>query len=338
LSASRNTQPNGALRWNVEEIHGTTLMTRERVLITSKVVAELVELSPSAYDIFILEDHADQDAWLAANGAGFRAMICAGTERLDVARLHLLPQLELIAVIAAGMAGIDLSEAQRRGIAVCNAGDLNAGDVADFAVALMLAHRRNLLGCDAWVRRGEWPKGRIPRTRSIAAERVGIVGLGNIGLATAQRLAPFGCEIRWWNRSARPDAPWPREQTLAGLCAWASVVIVTVAGTESTQGLIDRELIEAVGLDGLIVNVARGFVIDEAALKAALRERLLGGAALDVVAHEPDDGSGWADVPGVILAPHVAGSTRESFAAVMSGAADNVRRLFAGEPLLRIVG
>lgn len=312
-------------------------MNRERVLITSHVVAGLVALPIDAYDIFILEDHGDEIAWLTANGAGFRAMICAGIERFDGARLDLLPRLELIAVIAAGMAGIDLAETRRRGIQLCNAGDLNAGDVADFAITLMLAHRRDLFGCDAWVRSGKWPKGRMPRARSIAAERVGIIGLGNIGLATAQRLAPFGCEIRWWNRSAKPEALWPREQCLADLCAWASVAIVTVAGDEGTRGLINRELIKAVGPDGLIINVSRGFVIDEAALKAGLRARTLGGAALDVVAHEPDDGSGWADVPGVILAPHVAGATCESVAAVMNSAAENVRRLFAGEPLLRLV-
>lgn len=313
-------------------------MTRERVLITTSTVAKLVGLPASTYDISILDEHVDENAWLAANGAGFRAMICAGSERLDAARLDLLPQLELLAIIAAGMAGVDLSETRRRGIAVCNAGGLNAGDVADFALTLMLANRRNLFGCDAWVRGGQWPKGRMPRAHSIAAERVGIVGLGNIGLATGQRLVPFGCEVRWWNRSSRPGVPWLREETLAGLCAWASVVIVTVAGTEDTHGLIDRDLIEAIGSEGLLINVSRGFVIDEEELKAALRERRLGAAALDVFAHEPDDGSGWADVPGVILAPHVAGATCESFAALMSGVAENVRRLFAGEPLLRQVG
>lgn len=312
-------------------------MERKRVLITNKVVADLVGLSANHYEISILEDQADPQAWLTRYGSEFRAMICAGTERLDAAQFDLLPQLELVAVIAAGMSGIDVKEAQKRGISVCNAGNLNAGDVADFAIALLLAHRRNLFGCENWVRSGQWVKGRMPRTPSVAAERVGIIGLGNIGRAIAERLMPFGCDIRWWNRSDRPNMPWPREQDLSSLCSWASVVIVTVVGNESTRGLIDRNLINAVGADGLIVNVSRGFVIDESELKGALREGRLGGAALDVMEHEPDDGSGWADVPEVILSPHVAGSTHESFAAVMNGAADNVRRLFAGEPLLRIV-
>jgi lactate dehydrogenase-like 2-hydroxyacid dehydrogenase len=312
-------------------------MARPRVLVTSATVAELVRLSPEEYDVAVLTDHADRDAWLDANGAGITALVCSGMERLDAERLALLPDLQLISVIAAGMAGIDLAEAQRRGIAVTNAGDINAGDVADFAITLLLAHRRDLLASDAWVREGRWVKSRMPLGRSIAAERIGIVGLGHIGRAVAERLQPFGCEIRWWGRSAKPDAGWAREESLTELARWATTLVIAVAGSNDTRELIDRPVLEELGPEGLLVNVARGFVVDEEALKDLLRAGRLGGAALDVVAHEPDDGTGWTDVPRVILAPHVAGSTRDALGAVVAGAADNVRRLFAGEPLLRRV-
>ncbi|MCK9541409.1 MAG: 2-hydroxyacid dehydrogenase [Novosphingobium sp.] len=312
-------------------------MSSGRVLVMSSDVRKLVPLDDGAFPVDILTDHADRDGWLAQNGRGIRALVCAGLERIDDARLAMMPDLELISVIAAGMSGLDLEAARRRGIAVTNAGDLNAGDVADFAITLMLAHRRDLLACDAWVRDGKWPGGRMSPGRSIGSERVGIVGLGHIGKAIATRLAPFGCEIRWWGPNPKPDVAWERMETPGDLAAWASTLIVAAAGKDDTRSLIDADIIAAVGPEGLIVNVSRGFVIDEAAMKAALRDGRLGGAALDVVAREPDDGTGWADVPNVILAPHVAGATREAFAAVMAGAADNVRRLFAGEPLLRRV-
>ncbi|WP_242124147.1 NAD(P)-dependent oxidoreductase [Sphingobium sp. Sx8-8] len=310
---------------------------KPRVLVTSEELVRLVRLPEDKYDISVLNVQPDRDAWLREHGVGIRAIVSSGMERLDAARLAMLPDLELIAVVAAGMAGIDLAAASARGIAVTNAGDLNSGDVADFAVTLMLAHVRDLKAADAYVRDGQWPHRRMPLGRSVASERVGIVGLGHIGRAAAERLAPFGCAIRWWGPRSKPDAPWERMESLDALAGWASTLLVAVAGSNETRGLVTAKTIEALGPDGLIVNVARGFVIDEPALKAALKEGRLRGAALDVVAREPDDGSGWADVPNLLLAPHIAGSTREAFDAVMASAGENVARLMAGEPLLRRV-
>jgi lactate dehydrogenase-like 2-hydroxyacid dehydrogenase len=312
-------------------------MKRERILVTSGEVRKLVTLPEDAFDIAVLTDHADRDGWLAENGRGIRAVLCSGMERFDAARLDLLPDLELLSVIAAGMAGIDLDAARDRGIVVTNAGDLNAGDVADFAVTLLLGHRRELFAADHFVRSGKWPERRMRAGGSIASQKVGIIGLGHIGRAVADRMQPFGCAIRWWGPNPKPDAPWERMETAQELAEWATTLVIAAAGNDHTRGLVDTAMLEALGPEGLIVNVSRGFVIDEAAMKAALRDGRLGGAALDVVAREPDDGSGWADVPNVILAPHIAGATREAFAAVMAGAVDNIERLFAGEPLLRRV-
>ena len=316
-------------------------MTATRVLVTHGFLRQLVPLQPELYPIDVLTEHgdseADYDLWLAANGAGIRAVVTSGMERVDAARLAWLPDLELIAVAAAGLDGIDLAAAAARGIAVTNAGHLNASDVADFAVTLLLASRRDLFAADAWVREGKWAKAWMPVCGSVRAERVGIVGLGHIGRATAERLAPFGCAIRWWGRKAKADAPWDHEPDLAELARWATTLIIAVAGTEDTRGLVSAEVLDALGPKGLLINVARGFVVDEPALKALLRSGGLGAAALDVVEHEPYDGTEWADVPNTILTPHTGAGTREAFAAMMGGAADNVRRLFAGEPLLRQV-
>ena len=234
------------------------------------------------------------------------------------------------------MAGIDLDAARARAIAVCNAGDINAGDVAEYAVTMMLAHRRDLMANDAYVRSGRWAEARLPPGHAVSAQRVGIVGLGHIGRNIAQRLHPFGCEIRWWGPNPKPVS-WQRIESLEELADWATTLLVAVAGTDETRGLISADVLDRLGADGLIVNVSRGFVIDEPAMIAALRDGRLGGAALDVFDGEPIDGTGWVGVPNVLMAPHVAGATIESLAAVMQGALDNVRRHFAGEPLERRV-
>ena len=306
-------------------------MAADRVLVTHPFLRMLVPLDPTLYPIDVLpEDAAERQAWLIANGAGVRALVTSGIEPLPGALLALLPGLELIASVATGLDLLDVAAARARGIAVTNGGGLNSPDVAEFAVAQLLARRRDLAAADAWVRAGQWPTGRMPPSGSVSAERVGIVGLGTIGRGVAERLTPFGSAIRWWGPRAKPDAPWTYEPDLLALADWASTLVIAVPGTDDTRGLISREVLAALGPTGLLINVARGFVVDEAALKDLLRAGQLGGAALDVMVNEPDDGTGWADVPNVTLSPHVAGATRESLAAMMGGAADNVRRLFTG--------
>ena len=308
-----------------------------RVLMMNAYVQDLVKLPESDFDIEVLSDHADRDDYLRRHGAGITALVATGVERLDAARLDLLPDLRLISVIAAGMSGIDLEAARARGVAVTNAGALNAGDVADMAITMMLTVRRDIIACYAYVREGKWMERRMPPGRSISAERIGIVGLGHIGRAVAERLVPFGCDVRWWGPNPKPDAPWRREEDLRTLSEWASTLFIAVAGNDDTAGLIDTGIIHALGPDGLIGNVSRGFVIDEAAMLAALRDGSLGWAALDVFDREPDDGTKWAGMANVLLAPHVGGATKESFAKVMEGARDNVIRLFNNQPLQRRV-
>jgi hydroxypyruvate reductase len=308
-----------------------------KLLLMSRALEKMVRPPESEFELVRLDATRDRDGFLAANGGGIEMVLTSGTERLDAARLALLPDLKLIAAVAAGTSEIDLDVAAARGIAVTNAGDLNSADVADFAITLMFAHVRDVIGHDRYVREDRWPTARMAPGRSIAAQRVGIVGLGHIGHAIATRLAPFGAEIAWWGPRAKPDIAWPRIESLNELAEWSTVLIVAARGDDSSRGLISVDVIKALGPDGLIVNVSRGFVVDEAAMIAALKDGSLGGAALDVFEHEPIKGSDWADVPNVLMAPHVAGATQESFSAVFAGALDNLRRYVAGKPLLRRV-
>lgn len=310
-------------------------MDLPRLLVMSPTIEKMVRPPETEFDIMRFSPTGDRDAYLAANGAGIEMVLTSGAERLDAARLALLPDLKLIAAVAAGVSGIDLEAAAGRGIVVTNAGDLNAGDVADFAITLMLGHIRELVVNDRYVREGRWPDARRPLGRSVAAQRIGIIGLGNIGQAIATRLAPFEAEIAWWGPRAKPDVAWTRFDTLEQLAAWSTVLIIAVRGDDSTRGLISADVIKAVGPEGLIVNISRGLVIDEEAMISALKDGLLGAAGLDVFEHEPIDGSAWADVPNVIMAPHVAAATRDSIDRVLAGALENLRRHVAGQTVLR---
>lgn len=273
----------------------------------------------------------DMLAWLDAHGRGVRIVAGVGIDRLDKPMLDRLPDLERIQVIGAGMDGIDLDEAARRGIAVENSGGIHADDSADFAMALMLAAWRNLVAGDRWVREGRWAgEGQLPPGRSLAGARVGIAGLGYIGAAIARRVEPFCPDIRWWGPRAKADVRWPRCTELRELAAWCDILFVAVRAHDDTRGLIDAAIIDAVGPDGLIVNVARGFVVDEDALVAALKDGRLGLAALDVFAEEPTPAARWADVPNVVLAPHMAGSTRNSHSLLMRHAIERVRAFMRG--------
>jgi lactate dehydrogenase-like 2-hydroxyacid dehydrogenase len=195
-------------------------------------------------------------------------------------------------------------------------------------VALSLAVIQRIVPNDTWVRSGTWEtKGYPPIRRALSAERFGILGLGRIGRAIANRLVPFGGEIGWWGPTDRP-ASWPRHESALALATWCTTLIVAVRG--DAVALVDRGVIDAVGHDGCIINIARGQVIDEDALIAALRGGRLGGAGLDVFRAEPTPPGRWADIPNVVLSPHVGGVTTEAMARLRDTAVRNLRTALEG--------
>jgi lactate dehydrogenase-like 2-hydroxyacid dehydrogenase len=283
---------------------------------------------PVAARFDVLRLWSEGDAAIRERGAQVVAVLTSGKDRIDSALLDRLPKLRLIAAVGAGYECVDVRAARLRGITVANAGDTHSGDVADHAVALTLAVIQRILPNDAWVRSGTWEAKGYPATRrALSAERFGILGLGRIGLAIAHRLAPFGAEIGWWGPTDRPAA-WPRHDSARALAAWCSTLIVAARG--DATALVDRDVIDAVGNDGYIINIARGQVIDEDALIAALRDGRLGGAGLDVFRDEPAPPGRWANVPNVVLSPHVAGVTVEAMARLRDTAVRNLMTALEG--------
>jgi lactate dehydrogenase-like 2-hydroxyacid dehydrogenase len=261
------------------------------------------------------------------------ALVVAGEFPLDQALAESLPRLGLIACFTAGYDGVDLAWASERGLKVSHSPGVNHEDVADLAMGLLLAAWRGLVEGDAIVREGRWRPTEKRITHSLAGRRLGIVGLGAIGEAVARRAAAFGLEIAWWGPNEKLDAPWPRADSLLALAEASDILLVAARASEQSRGLIGREIIEAVGPGGLLVNVARGQLVDEAALIDALKSGRLGMAALDVFETEPTPAERWKDVPNVLLSPHTGGATSAALPKMLALTRENLRRFFAGEPL-----
>ena len=260
------------------------------------------------------------------------AVVVAGEFPLDKARLQAMPALRHIACFTSGYDGIDVAWARARGWVVTHAPGVNHEDVADHALGLILASRRRILEGDRQVRGGGWSAPSRLITPSLNGARLGLVGLGRIGEAVARRGAAMRMEVGWWGPRPKPQAAWPRHDSLLELAGWSDVLVVCNRVDEESRGLISAEVISALGPRGLLVNVARGQVVDEDALIAALHSGVLGAAALDVYAQEPTPAARWADVPNTVLTPHTAGATREGVIGMRQLLLANLDAVLNGRP------
>ena len=262
-----------------------------------------------------------------------RALVVAGEFPLDKALIESLPALSLIACFTSGYDGIDVDWCRSRALPVTHAPGVNQEDVADHAIGLILAARRQIAVGDRSLRAGGWTADSKQITPSLKGQRLGIVGLGAIGEAVARRAEAMRMAVRWWGPREK-TSPWTRSDSLLELARDSDILVVACKADESNRGLISRAVIEALGSQGLLVNVARGQLVDETALIAALKDGRLGQAALDVFEDEPTDPARWADVPNTVLTPHTGGATTEAVQGMLMLLIQNLRAAFAGEPLV----
>jgi lactate dehydrogenase-like 2-hydroxyacid dehydrogenase len=263
-----------------------------------------------------------------------RSILHPGEVVLTPEFLESLPGLGLIACVSVGYDGVDVAWCRARGIEVTHARGLNAEDVADHAMGLMLAAWRNIPTLDRTVREGRWvQEERIGSQPSLGGRTLGVVGLGHIGAAVARRAEAFRLNVQWWSPRVKSEAPWRRAESLLALAQASDILVVCARADASNRGMISAEVIEAVGPKGMIVNVGRGALIDEPALRVALKEGKLWRAALDVFQPEPTPAELWVDVPGAVLTPHTAGSSNEAVPLMVAQAIDNVQRFLKGDDL-----
>jgi lactate dehydrogenase-like 2-hydroxyacid dehydrogenase len=301
---------------------------RPVILIAQPHLAPLLGLLAPHYAVLRLWEPQDE-----ARIAEARAMVAAGEFVVPPALVDRMSDLGLIACFTVGYDGIDVQWAKARGIAVTHAHNVNDEDVADHAIGLIVGHVRAIVAGDRRLREGGWEARAKPLTRSLGGMRLGIVGLGSIGAAVARRAEAMRMQLAWWGPNPKPDAGWPRAESLLTLAQESDILIVAARAHGGNEGLISAEVIEALGPQGLLVNVARGQLVDEDALIAALRDGRLGAAALDVYETEPTPAERWADVPNTVLTPHTAGATHEAAGQMTQMLLANLAAFFAGEAL-----
>ena len=259
----------------------------------------------------------ERAAFLAEHAGSITAAVTSGRTGVDAALISALPQLGAIVHFGVGYDTTDIDAAAARGIAVSNTPDVLTDCVADTAVGLMIDTLRQFSAADRYLRAGRWPaEGNYPLTRQVSGSRVGIVGLGRIGGAIATRLAAFGCDISYHNRRPVAGSPFTYVASAVELAGAVDVLVVAAAGGDGTRHLVDADVIAALGPEGYLVNVARGSVVDEAALVQALATGRLAGAGLDVFVDEPNVPDALLELDNVVLLPHVASGTVQTRAAM----------------------
>lgn len=269
-----------------------------------------------------------------AQAAEVRAIVHAGEAVLTPEFLTSLPRLGLIANVSVGYDGVDVPWCRAHGIEVTHSEGLNADDVADHALGLLIGGWRNIVAGDRTVRADQWNNhARLSPGPGLKGRTLGVMGLGHIGEAVAVRAEAFGMEVAWWGPNPKPQARWRRAESLLALARDSDILVIACRADASNINAVSADVIAAVGPQGMIVNVARGSILDEDALVAALKSGALGRAGLDVFAQEPTSAARWADVPNVVLTPHSAGGTTNSLPLMIGQTFENLRRHFAGEPL-----
>lgn len=296
----------------------------------------LVEQLAATYDAAVLPATPDlRDRWLDEHGSGVRLVVTSGRFGVDRALMERLPGLQAIVNFGVGYDTTDVTAARERRVAVSHTPDVLTDCVADTAVGLAIDVMRQFSAADRFVRSGSWPHERnYPLTRRVSGARVGILGLGRIGRAIAHRLEAFGCTISYHSRREVGDAPYRYVASARELASEVDLLVVATSGGAGSTRLVDRPVLEALGPDGFLVNVARGSVVDEDALVELLVCGALGGAGLDVFASEPHVPTALLDLDNVVLLPHLASGTVETRADMVALTMANIESwLVRGELL-----
>lgn len=275
----------------------------------------------------------DKDAFLAEIGPRIRGMV-AFVASCPRSLIEKLPALEIIASSAVGYDGIDVVAAAERGVVVTNTPDVLTEEVADLTLGLLLATLREIPRADAYLRAGEWPKAPYPLTGTLRGRSVGIVGLGRIGKAIARRVEGFGVPVSYHGRRAQAEVTYPYFPSVVELAKAVDVLIAVTPGGAETKHLIDAPVFEALGPNGVFVNVARGSVVDEQALIAALKNGTILAAGLDVFENEPNVPAELIALPNTVLLPHVASASVHTRDGMAQLAVDNILAWLGNKPPL----
>jgi lactate dehydrogenase-like 2-hydroxyacid dehydrogenase len=302
------------------------------VLSVARLPEFLASRLRATFDFFD-RTHESNPGELSALAPRVRALVGSGEAKVTRELLAKLPAVEIVSVFGVGYDGVDLAALRERGVILTNTPEVLTDDVADLALGLLLAVARELMPADSYLRSGHWAEGPFRLTSKVSGAHLGILGMGRIGAAIARRAEGFGMQISYTARSAKPDLAYRFFPTPAALAAAVDYLVVAAYGGPTTRGLVNAQVLEALGPDGVLINIARGSVVDEVALVDALLKRRIRGAGLDVFVDEPNVPAELIGMENVVLTPHIASGTRQTRQAMADLAYANLEAHFAGKPL-----
>jgi hydroxypyruvate reductase len=309
-------------------------MNKREIIITARGHAGTMATLQSEFTAHLLADAPDRNAFLKQHAPLVRGLATFGPMPVDGRLMDALPELEIISNFGVGVDAINLEDARERKIIVTNTPDVLNDCVADTALALVMNTLRKFPQSEAYLRAGHWAsRGPYPLTTSLGGKTLGILGLGRIGEAIARRAIACGMKIRYHNRNKK-DVPYPYDPDPATLARNSDVLMVVTPGGPETNRLVDSKVLDALGPDGYLVNIARGSIIDEPVLLRYLQEKKIAGAGLDVFANEPRVPPEFFTLDNAVLFPHVGSATVETRKAMGDLQIENLRRHFAGKPVL----
>ena len=279
------------------------------------------------------KDRSNGQAQIATRGQDIRVVLTNGTNGLLAEEIDALPNLELICTVGVGFENVARDRASERGIPVCNAAGTNDDAVADHAMAILLAAIRRLPFLNSGVRHGLW-RDDIPRPPHVSGRRMGIFGLGAIGKKVAKRAQGFDMEIGYHSRTRRDEAGFRWFDDIVSLADWCDFLVVCAPGGQATYHIVNEKVLNALGPNGVVVNVARGTLVDTDAVAAALRDKRIWAAALDVYEGEPTPPKALLEFDNAILTPHIGGISPQAIHASVVRFLENAEAHYAGRPLL----
>lgn len=305
------------------------MAAKTRILVPGTIRERVLDRLKDVFDIVRIEK-ADPALLARSEAASISGVAVSGS--FDAAMIEHLPSLEIIASFGVGYDGVDVAAAAGRGVVVTNTPDVLNDEVADTTVGLLINTVRRLPQAETWLREGRWTReGAFPLTPlSLRGRRAGIYGLGRIGLAIAERLKGFGIEIAYHTRRPREGVPYAYHPSLMELAEAVDILIAIVPKTAETHRTIDAAVLRALGPNGVLINVGRGWTVDEAALAAALHDGVIAAAGLDVFYDEPNVPEALLSAPNATLLPHVASASVVTRDAMADLVADNLLSWFGG--------
>ncbi len=306
---------------------------KHEIVVTAQGHKGTLERLQQEFSAIKLWEAADRAAALEEAAPRVRALAHFGHSKVDGKLMDALPKLELISNFGVGVDQIDLDAAKARKVIVTNTPDVLNDCVADTALALVLNTLRKFPQSEGHLRAGQWPaRGPFPLATSLGGKVLGVLGLGRIGEAIARRAQAFGMKIRYHNRNKK-DVAWPYDPDPATLAKNSDVLMVVIPASAETNRIVNAKILDALGPQGYLVNVARGSVVDEAVLLRYLQEKKIAGAGLDVFEHEPNVPAGFFTLDNAVLFPHVASATVETRKAMGDLQVENLHLHFAGKPV-----